>query len=129
MQKRMKFVDWAVGVNLREAGWSRREVDRVVSKYKLQDGQAVIFFNNARMFGGSGSQPPKSRIYWMCNGQGVTLIPPVDNDRQVDYQLRLNEWLRASFGMPDKMSVLDKSEEYAERRRLAIAARKKRKAA
>jgi hypothetical protein len=97
----LTFVNWEVGVNLRELSWTRRAVNAIVRKYKLQHGQAVIFFNNARDFGGSGSHPPKSRIFWMWNGHGCTIIPAVDEDaRQVSYQLLLNEWLRASFGCP-----------------------------
>jgi len=95
------FKSWEVGVNLRTLGWRRRDVERIAKKFELKHGEAVIFFNNAREFGGSGSHPPKSRIYWMWNSRACTIIPSVDEGaKQVSYQLLLNEWIRASFGCP-----------------------------
>jgi hypothetical protein len=119
----LTFVSWEVGVNLRELSWTRRAVDAVVRRYKLKHGQAVIFFNNAREFGGSGSHPPKSRIYWMWNEQGCTIIPAVDEGaRQVSYQLLLNEWLRKSFGCPSGLVEAMGGFDDALSRRLAAAA-------
>jgi hypothetical protein len=100
----LTFVNWEVGVDLRHLGWNRRDLEKIARKYKLRDGQAVIFFNNARDFGGSGSHTPKARIVWQCNGQVLSLIPAVDEGaKQVSYQLLLNEWLRATFSCPGNL--------------------------
>jgi hypothetical protein len=95
----IEIVDWEVGVNLKlDGGWSRARVAAVCRGKKLKHGQAFIMFNNSSMFGGSGSHPPKCRIYWCWNGEYLTCIPCVDDNDQVSYQLRLNEWMRKSFG-------------------------------
>lgn len=100
----LEFVSWEVGVDLRTCQWNKYHVDFIVKKYKLKDGEAVAFFNNSKYFGGSGSHPPKCRLYFRWNGQAVSLIPPVDEGaKQVSYQIRLNEWIRATFYVPDAM--------------------------
>lgn len=126
----LSIIHWEVGVDLRTLGWNRRDVERIVRKYKLKHGQAVIFFNNAKEFGGSGSHSPKCRLYWVWRDQGCTIIPPVDEGaRQVSYQLKLNEWLRTAFGctsqIVDAMNGFDTA---LERRLAARQAAKKRKA-
>lgn len=125
------IVDWEYGCDLRDYGWSEDAVREVVRKYKLQHRQAVVFFNNSKMFGGSGSHPPKCRIYWMWNGQALTIIPPVKrSNAQVDYQHDFNAWLRAHFGTAKNLDgFFDEYEaRYAttkQRRESAKQARKK----
>lgn len=100
----LTIVNWEVGVDLRDLKWTRRQIQRLAAKYKLQNGQAVVFFNNSREFGGSGFHPPKARLVWQHNGVAVMIIPPVDEGaKQVSYQLLLNEWLRASFSCPGNL--------------------------
>lgn len=125
----LQFVHWEVGVDLRDIRWNRRAVEKVVRKYRLRHGQAVIFFNNAREFGGNGSQPPKCRIYWVWNGQPLSIIPPVDEGaRQVSYQLRLNEALRKMFSCPRGLTELMTGfDDALGRREAAIEAAKKRR--
>lgn len=104
----MEIVYWEVGVNLRtDAGWNRRHVEKLAKKHHLQESQCIIFFNNSRMFGGSGSQPPKCRIYWKQGGQVMTVIPPTDDASQVDFQLQLNDWMRQTFGTSVNETRLD----------------------
>lgn len=95
----LEIVHWEVGVNMvTDAGWGRAKVQAVCRKYKLEHRQAIVLFNNSKMFGGIGTQPPKCRLYWCWNGEYMTCIPCVDDNDQVSYQLRLNEWMRKSFG-------------------------------
>ncbi len=120
----LQIVDWEYGCDLRDYGWSAETVEEVVRKYKLQHRQAVIFFNNSKMFGGNGSHPPKCRIFWMWNGRAMTVIPPVKrSNAQVDYQHDLNAWLRTHFGMGKELDLF--FDEYTER----YASRGERKAA
>lgn len=120
----LEFVSWEVGVDLRTCQWSRRYVDHIVKKYRLQDGQAVAFFNNSKFFGGSGSHPPKCRLYFKWNGQAVSLIPPVDEDnKQVSYQIKLNEWIRLTFSVPKAMEQ-DLNQVTVEQQRRMDAAKK-----
>jgi hypothetical protein len=126
----LQIVHWEVGVDLRDIRWNKREVERIVRRYRLRHGQAVIFFNNAKEFGGNGTQPPKCRLYWVWHGQAVSIIPPVDEGaRQVSYQLRLSEWMRNAFGCSTRLTeVLTGFEDALGRRQAAIeAARKRRK--
>lgn len=127
----LQIVDWEFGCDLRDYGWAAETVDEVVRQYKLKHRQAVVFFNNSKMFGGSGSHPPKCRIYWMWNGQAMTLIPPVRRSgAQVDFQHDLNRWIREHFGEAKGLGeFLDEyTERYtssSERRRAAKKAGKK----
>jgi len=104
----MEIIYWEVGVNLRtDAGWNRRHVEKLAKKHRLEDNQCIILFNNSSMFGGSGSQPPKCRIYWKQGGQVMTVIPPTDDSSQVDFQLQLNDWMRKTFGSSIANTRLD----------------------
>jgi len=104
----MQIVYWEVGVNLRtDAGWSRAQVEKIAREHQLQDGQCVVLFNNSKYLGGSGSHPPKCRIYWMQAGRVMTLIPPTDSASQVDLQHQLNDWLRAVFGASVARTEMD----------------------
>jgi hypothetical protein len=95
----LEIVHWEVGVNLvTDGGWSREKVYKVCLEHKLKHRQAIVLFNNSKMFGGAGTHPPKCRIYWCWNGEFMTCIPCVDENDQISYQLRLNEWMRKSFG-------------------------------
>ena len=132
----LQITDWEVGVNLtKEGGWSRRHVEKVIRQHKLQHGEAYVAFNNSRMFGGSGTQPPKCRIYWNWNEVGLTCIPAVDESDQVSYQLLLNRWLHQSFGT--KLTNIDEVftdfqkiyDERELRRRIAARAAEKLKSA
>jgi len=127
--KPMTFVDWEYGIDLRDIRWNKRHITRIQREYKLQHGQAVIFFNNAKEFGGNGNHPPKSRIYWCWGGEIVVVIPMVDEGRsQLSYQLRLNEWLRKNFSCPeDLQSATHTFDTNIERRKAASAAAKRRK--
>lgn len=125
----LTIVNWEVGVDLRDLKWNRRDLNRLATKYRLQDGQAVVFFNNSREFGGGGFHTPKARLVWYHNGVAVMLIPPVDEGaKQVSYQLLLNEWLRESFSCPgelvDAMKGFDTSLERRVAARQAAARRK-----
>lgn len=127
---KLEFVSWEVGVDLRTCQWNKHHIDSIVRKYKLQDGEAVAFFNNSKFFGGSGSQPPKCRLYFRWNGQAVSLIPPVDEGaKQVSYQLRLNEWIRATFYVPDAMNKDLNQVTIEQQRRIELAKRAKAKKA
>ena len=131
----LEIVNWEIGVNMRDAGWRRRDVQAVIRKYSLQHGQAVIFYNNSRYwFGeGGGSHPPRCRIYWMWNGIGCTCIPPVDEgNKQIDYQYKLNDWIRRTFlcqkeMLEDVLGIFDTNFGEREKRRAAaaMAARKR----
>lgn len=122
---------WEVGINLRDCRWNRREAEAVARRHHLEDGEAVILFNNAREFGGSGAHPPKSRLYWKVGGQVVTLIPPIEvGNRQVSYQLLLNEWIRKTFNCAPKLvEAMNGFDGELERRLAAKAAARRRKAA
>lgn len=134
-QPPLQIVDWEYGCDLRDYGWSEETVAEVVKKYKLRHRQAVIFFNNSKMFGGSGSHPPKCRIYWVWNGQALTVIPPVRRtNEQVDYQHDLNAWLRRQFGTAKGLDgffdqFTERFESGAERRAAARKVAKKLKKA
>lgn len=106
MALRMK--DWEVGEDLRDWGWSAATMGRVARKYKLRLGEFVIIMNNAREFGGGGSQPPKCRLYVNLSGRVFSLIPPVsERNKQLSFQLEFNEWLRGFVKNADMLATLD----------------------
>jgi hypothetical protein len=95
----LEIVYWEVGVNLvRDGKWNKRHIDAMFREHKVREGQCIALFNNSHYFGGSGYHPPKCRLYVNLGGEPVTLIPAVDEGSQVDYQHRLNDWIRENFG-------------------------------
>jgi hypothetical protein len=95
----LEIAYWDVGVNLTtDAKWNRAHILKQFRKYKIKPGQCIALFNNSRMFGGAGYHPPKCRLFVNWAGEPITLIPAVDDNEQVSYQLRLNMWLRHNFG-------------------------------
>jgi len=123
----IEIVAWEVGVDLRNVSWSEQAMRKALAGYKLRHAQCVLLFNNSRMFGGSGSQPPKCRMYLNWHGQVLTLIPQVRRTNvQATYQLDLNRWLAKNFGA-DASLELDTvfgtyHEHYTARRKRQIAA-------
>ena len=124
---------WEYGVNLvTDAKWSTDFIRRYIAKHVPKHGDAVVYFNNSKMFGGSGSQPPKCRLYWNWHGQIVTCIPQVEEFayKQVDYQHKLNAWLRRNFGVSTDLGEFfteytGRFSSYEERRTAAKKAAKK----
>lgn len=126
---------WETGVNLvTDAKWSADFIDEHVAEHIPRNRDAMVLFNNAKMFGGAGSQPPKCRIYWRLGGQILTCIPAVEsfNAGQVDFQHQLNDWMRKNFGVGAKLGAFfdeydERFETREERRQAAKKAAKKMK--
>lgn len=124
---------WEFGVNLvTDAKWSATFIRKKIAKHIPEHRDAVVLFNNARMFGGSGSQPPKCRIYWNWHGQVLTCIPAVEGlaYKQVDFQHKLNAWMRKNFGVRTDLGEFfdtysERFDTYSERRQAAKKAAKK----
>jgi len=91
----MKIIDWEFGQDLRDINHAEAAINRMTEKYTLQDGQAVVFFNNSRWCGGSGYHPPKARLYFRYRGRTVLICPAVRRrGDQVDFMLDFALWLR-----------------------------------
>jgi hypothetical protein len=124
---------WEFGINLvTDAKWNASFIKKEIEQHIPRHRDAAILFNNAKMFGGSGTQPPKCRLYWNWRGMVMTCIPPVEEmgSKQIDFQHLLNAWLRKEFGIEaDLQDAFDEFEtRYADvkaRRKAAKKALKK----